>query len=295
MLHLVNPGTDIALMPVDLDKHPAGNKYRCGWHDVGESKWRFTMKRLFLGSVLLLLVIVFPGIALADVQINIGLPPPIVFSSPPDVAVIPSGPSYVYMVPGTVGLYFYGGYWYRFHGGYWFRANHYSHPWVAIDPYLVPSPVVVIPADYILNMPPGYYRIRYHDFHKHWRDWGYKRHWHGYKWYNQHARQHWAGQEFHRPPAAPHGTKGSYDKGPKGRTVAPGTYERGPRGKPVEVGPHDKGPKGKPIPPVSGPPDRGQRGNGGQHDKGPKGKPADGGPRDKGPRFDGGPGDKGGR
>jgi hypothetical protein len=272
---------------------------------------RYKMKRIFLGTVLLLMASVFPGIAIADVQINIGLPPPIVFSSPPDVVVVPSGPSYVYMVPGTVGLYFYGGYWYRFYGGYWYRATHYSDPWVAVDPYLVPSPVVVVPADYILNMPPGYYRIRYYDFHNHWRDWGYKRHWNNYTWYNQHARQHWAGQEFHRPPPPSQGPRGPYDKGPKGRPITPGAYERGPgskpadagprdrgpRGKPVEVGPYDKGPKGKPVQPVSGPPDKGPgpKGNGGPYDKGPQGKPVDAGPRDKGAHFDGGPGDKGGR
>lgn len=267
------------------------------------------MRKLFLGAVLMLMVSVFPGMAIADVQINIGLPPPVVFSAPPDVVVIPSGPSYVYMVPGTVGLYFYGGYWYRFHGGYWFRATHYSHPWAVIEPYLVPSPVVVIPADYILNMPPGYYRIRYHDFHNHWRDWGHHRHWHKYHWYNHHTKQHWAGQEFHRPPPPPHGPKGPYDKGPKGRHVAPGTYEsgpgskpvdvgprdKGPRGKPVEVGTYDKGHKGKPVPSVSGPPDKGPRGNGDRHDKGPKDRPVNGGQKDKGHRGDGGPADKGSR
>lgn len=260
-----------------------------------------------VGTLFLVVISIFPVIAAADVQINIGLPPPVVFAAPPDVVVIPSGPSYVYMVPGTVGLYFYGGYWYRFHGGYWFRATHYSHPWVAIDPYLVPSPVVVIPADYILNMPPGYYRIRYHDFHKHWRDWGHHRQWHKYHWYNHHARQHWAGQDFHKPPKPSHGQYKPYDKNLKGRPATSGHYEKGPGGKPVDAGPQNKGPrakqseagshekmqKGKPV--IYDHPDNRPRGNEGHYDKRPQGKPVNAGPKEKGHKGDAGPGDRGGR
>jgi hypothetical protein len=251
------------------------------------------MKKLIFGTILLAMISVFPAISMADVQINIGLPPPIIFSAPPDVVVVPSGPSYVYMVPGTVGLYFYGGYWYRFHGGYWFRANHYSDPWVVIGAPLVPGPVVVIPPDYILNMPPGYYRIRYNDFYGHWRDWGHARHWHNYQWYNHHVKQHWAGQDFHKPPAPSRGPKGPYDKGSKGKPAVAGTHDRGPGSKPVDVGPRDKGPHGKPV--VSGPPEKGPKGNGGPYEKMPKGKPVNGGPRDKGAKGDAGHSDKGGR
>ncbi len=68
------------------------------------------------------------------------------------------------MVPGTIGSYFYGGYCYRFHGGHWFRAVTFNDPGFPVQIGLVPDPVVVVPHDYILNMPPGYHRIGYHDF-----------------------------------------------------------------------------------------------------------------------------------
>jgi len=119
------------------------------------------VKKLLFGTVFLLVVSVLPVTAIAQVQvgINIGVPPPFAFSAPPELVVVPSGPDYVYMVPGTVGLYFHGGYWYRHHGGHWFRAVSYSDPWAPIEIGLVPAPIVVVPPDYILNMPQGYRRI----------------------------------------------------------------------------------------------------------------------------------------
>jgi hypothetical protein len=224
-----------------------------------------TMKRLLFGTMLLALIITVPIPTIAQVGINvsIGVPPPIAFSAPPDVVVVPSGPSYVYMVPGNAGLYFYGGYWYRFHGGYWFRAVSYSDPWVPVQVSLVPSYVVVIPPDYILNMPLGYHRIHYNDFHNHWSDWGRNRYWHNQGWYREHSRQHWAGQEFHRPPPGhSQGGRGPHNKGPAG--VA-GPQDKGPRG---DVRPVDKSPKGKPV--VAGSNEKGHRGDTGPGVKGGK-------------------------
>jgi hypothetical protein len=251
------------------------------------------MKKLLFGTMLLALIIVVPIPTMAQVGINvsIGVPPPIAFSAPPDVVVVPSGPSYVYMVPGNAGLYFYGGYWYRFHGGYWFRAVSYSDPWVPVQVSLVPSYVVVIPPDYIFNMPPGYHRIHYNDFHNHWSDWGRNRYWHNQGWYREHSRQHWAGQEFHKPPPGhPAGGRGPHDKGPAGVV---GPRDKGPGGKPVVSGTQEKGPRGKPG--VAGPQDKGPRGDVRPVDKGPKGKPVVAGSNEKGPRGDTGPGVKGGK
>ncbi len=57
------------------------------------------MKKLFLGTILLALVLVFPAPTMArvDVDVSISLPPPIVFAAPPEVVVIPE--TYVYVVP----------------------------------------------------------------------------------------------------------------------------------------------------------------------------------------------------
>ncbi len=56
------------------------------------------------------------------------VPAPETPAGPPDVVVVPSGTSYVYMVPDTIGLYFYHGYWYLFHKRHWYRSTMYSGP-----------------------------------------------------------------------------------------------------------------------------------------------------------------------
>ena len=171
-----------------------------------------------------------------DISINVpppplpppplGPPPPLEFSGPPDVVVVPSGPSDVYLVPNMVGLYFYGGFWYRFHRGYWFRASLYSGPWITIRETLVPRDVVIIPPDYILVMPPGYHRIHYGDFHRHWRDWGHNRSWKNQSWYRDHSHRHWGGRDFHKPPAVHRGNV----HGPGGRRPEFKHGDRRPRG-----------------------------------------------------------------
>ena len=165
----------------------------------------------------------------ADVNINIGVPlqpapPPGVppeappyeeFAEPPDVVAVPSGTTTVYMVPNTVGLYFYDGYWWRFNEGYWYRSTIYSGPWVYVDPVIVPRVVVDVPPEYVYVLPPRYHRIHYHDFHSHWREWDRSRHWHRYDWYRnelrddirrdrhrhiERDREKWRHNKDHRPP-----------------------------------------------------------------------------------------------
>jgi hypothetical protein len=111
------------------------------------------------------------------------VPPPEELTAPPDVVVVPSGPSYVYMVPNTVGLYFYDGYWYRFYDRHWYRSTIYNGAWTYIDLSIVPGVILDVPPDYILHIPHGYYRIHYSDFHRNWRMWGHSRYWHRHDWY----------------------------------------------------------------------------------------------------------------
>jgi len=165
------------------------------------------MKQIVLLMVSLFFALGMPLVGAAQVNINISVPPPppLAFAAPPDVVVVPSGTSDVYLVPDTVGLYFYGGYWYRFYGDHWFRASLYSGPWIIIAESLIPPAVVVIPPDYILGLPPGYHRVHYGDFHSHWRDWGRNHYWNRQGWYRDHSQHHWGGRDFHRPPLAHRG------------------------------------------------------------------------------------------
>jgi hypothetical protein len=128
--------------------------------------------------------------ASAQVQVNINImpPPPLQFAAPPDVVVIPSGISYVYMVPNYYGVYFYDGYWYRFYRGYWFRSSIYNGYWGYIEPSIVPQCIIAIPPEYIYYVPSGYYRIHYHDLHRNWRTWDEGHHWNRYDWYKHEMR-----------------------------------------------------------------------------------------------------------
>ena len=102
-------------------------------------------------------------------------PPPIIgvesnlpqgVATGPDVVVVPSGETYVYMVPNMTGVYFYGGYWYRYYEGYWFRSPDYARNWGLITTTSVPH-VVASVAGISRYLPSTYYRIHYNDFHLH--------------------------------------------------------------------------------------------------------------------------------
>lgn len=147
-------------------------------------------KMLFLTMFLLFLMhapIVSAGV---DVSISIGIPPPLVFTAPPDVVVIPGRPVYVYMVPGVPGLYFYNNFWYRFSRGHWYWAHSYDGRWAYIETHLVPRYIIDVPPDYYRRLPPKYHRIRYADLHRDWYKWDKSRHWDKYDWYKSEYREH---------------------------------------------------------------------------------------------------------
>ena len=146
-----------------------------------------------LGLVVLLGTLFAIGVtqeASAQVQVNVNIvaPTPLQFAAPPDVYVIPSGISYVYMVPNYDGLYFYNGYWYRFYNGYWFRSFIYNGYWDYMELPMVPQCIIAIPPEYIYYVPSGYYHIHYHDLHRNWRTWDEDHHWNRYDWYKHEMR-----------------------------------------------------------------------------------------------------------
>ena len=131
-----------------------------------------------------------------NINIDIAIPPPFQFAEPPDVYVVPSGSSYVYMVPDYDGVYFYGGSWYRYYNDRWFRSSHYNGRWDYIETSNVPQVIVVVPPEYIHYVPSGYHRIHYNDFHSNWQSWDQRRHWDSYDWY-QHERRDDTRRERH--------------------------------------------------------------------------------------------------
>jgi len=66
--------------------------------------------------------------ASVDVGISVPLPPPVVFSGPPEMVVLPD--TDVYVAPDyDQDIYFYGGWWWRPWGGRWYRSLHYDSGW----------------------------------------------------------------------------------------------------------------------------------------------------------------------
>ena len=142
------------------------------------------MKRLFWGTLLFALLIVLPVPAMAgvDVNINIALPPPIVFAGPPEMVVLPE--TNIYVVPDSdADIFFWGGWWWRPWEGRWYRSHYYNSSW---DYYQsVPSFYSGIPSgwrnDYREHRWRGhqwnYQRVPQQQVQRNWKGWENSKHW----------------------------------------------------------------------------------------------------------------------
>jgi len=142
------------------------------------------MKKLFFGTLLLVLAIVvsIPTMARARVNVSIALPPHIVFAAPPELIVLPE--TYVYVVPDVnVDIFFYNGWWWRPWEGRWYRSHYYDSGWGYYQG--VPSFYAGIPSgwrnDYRDHRWRGhqwnYQRIPHQQVQRNWRGWEKSRHW----------------------------------------------------------------------------------------------------------------------
>jgi hypothetical protein len=155
-------------------------------------------------------VLAVPGLARAEVSVNINIgPPPIVVAEPPAVVAIPQ--TRVWFAPDPhVEVFFYGGYWWSPRGPQWYRSRAYNGPWAVIDTYRVPKAVIYVPRDY---------RARYgHEQHVPYGQWK-KEH---EKWDKENRKSHkkwekerekeWK-QEQKREKQEKHGKNGKSGKG----------------------------------------------------------------------------------
>jgi hypothetical protein len=125
------------------------------------------------------------------VDVNVPAPPPpqLPFSEPPEMVVVPSGQTSVYMVPNTTGVYFYDGLWYRNYNGYWYNSSSYNDGWSPIRVNLVPTVIVAIPPEYPRYLPPTYPRVGYVQVNANWRAWrNDPTYWNRHEWYRHEAR-----------------------------------------------------------------------------------------------------------
>jgi hypothetical protein len=130
------------------------------------------------------LILVMPLSALAEGRagIHISLPPPVAFSAPPEVVVIPE--TYVYVVPDSdLEIFFYNGWWWRLWEGRWYRSRYYNAGWVYYQ--RVPSFYAGIPSnwrdDYRDHSWRGqqwnYRQIPQQQLQRNWKNWEKSRHW----------------------------------------------------------------------------------------------------------------------
>ena len=88
------------------------------------------MKKFGVMLAIVMALFIVPCLAQAqiDIRISIPLPPPIVFSAPPEMVVLPE--TEVYVAPDyDQDLYFYQGFWWRFWLGRWYRSLIYDSGW----------------------------------------------------------------------------------------------------------------------------------------------------------------------
>jgi hypothetical protein len=142
------------------------------------------MKKVFFGIFLLawLMVVPVPTMAGVDVNVNIGLPPLIEFSGPPEMVVLPE--TDVYVVPDVAqDIFFYNGFWWRPWEGRWYRSQYYNSGWGYYQG--VPSFYGGIPSgwrnEYRNHSWKGhrwnYQGIPHQQVQQNWRGWQQSKHW----------------------------------------------------------------------------------------------------------------------
>jgi hypothetical protein len=141
------------------------------------------LKKLMLGILFLCLsILAIPAGAQVNIQVGIQMPPLIVFSSPPEMVVLPE--TYVYVVPDIdEDIFFYHGYWWRPWRGHWYRSRYYDRGWSYYKN--VPTFYREVPQDwrhYYGNHdwrgnPWQYQRIPQPQVQKNWSSWEQNKYW----------------------------------------------------------------------------------------------------------------------
>jgi hypothetical protein len=145
------------------------------------------MKKLFWGIAVLWLSL-FADAAPAQVTINVGVepPPPLLFTAPPDVIVLPN--TYVYVVPDIEeDVYFFDGWWWRQWSGHWYRSNFYDREWGSYPS--IPGFYTAVPHNWRIEYrehywngrPWNYERIPHQQVQRHWNSWEKEEHWKTHK------------------------------------------------------------------------------------------------------------------
>ncbi len=137
-----------------------------------------------------------------NVTAAVPLPPPIIFTAPPEVIVLPEVE--VYLVPSVPQqLFFYNGYWWRPWKGGWYRSHYYDRDWSVYSgvPFWYDKVPYTWRENYRTRLwgghPWNYHPIQYNDLQRNWRAWHNTHHWN--KPENRQVTHHYDGRPY---PAA---------------------------------------------------------------------------------------------
>jgi hypothetical protein len=206
------------------------------------------MKEAMIGTLFLLVAALVPLSARAQigvsVDVNVPLPPPIVFSAPPEVVVIPE--TNVYVAPDVeADIFFSRGWWWRPWQGRWYRSRRYDGGWGYYRS---------APPPFYRRVPPGWRndyrehrwrgrewqheRIPHGEMERNWRGWERDRHW----------QQRGGAQGMGPRPVGPMGGQRMEPRPQRPMPMrAPGPAPGGGRGfQPGPQGPRGGGPQGGP-------------------------------------------------
>jgi hypothetical protein len=110
--------------------------------------------RIVMGALVTALLGVVTA-AVADVNVNIGVPPPIVVAATPPLVVVPGVPVVSYAPALQVDVFVHNGVWYYPYGGHWYAGPSYRGPWRPVAFAALPPAVVAVPVRYY-KVPPGH-------------------------------------------------------------------------------------------------------------------------------------------
>ncbi len=143
------------------------------------------MKNMLSAVILSTAAVVVPisSTSAVDVSIGVSLPPPMVFSAPPEVIVLPDTND-VYVAPDLdIDLFFWNGWWWRAWNGHWYRSHDYDRGWAYYEGvprfyYDVEPGWRVCYGDHNWFGHRWYYeRISHRRLQQNWRSWHSDRHW----------------------------------------------------------------------------------------------------------------------
>ena len=133
-------------------------------------------------TVLSLSILAMPAGAQVNIQVGIPLPPPLIFSAPPQLVVLPE--TYVYVVPDIPeDVFFVDGWWWRPWQGHWYRSQYYDRDWGYYPS--VPSFYREVPQEWRheyrdhqwRGQPWNYERVPHEQVERNWNTWKHDRYW----------------------------------------------------------------------------------------------------------------------